>query len=615
MTDVINGAKAGSAEALNKIYESYKRQIYYFCLKLVDDVETAGDLCCETFSCAFERLDTLEDAGQFEIWIKNIAAIRCYNYIHKMKPMLFLQAVGDTEEPLFGEKEIAAMPKGEVDELKTAALIDEMLNRLNDAQRMTLMLHYYNNLSVGQIAKIMSCDPQIVKQRMSKAAEHIKNTIAALKNSGIDPTPVEFCNALQITAACTDVPASLEIKVHNVIDSFTCEIVEPAAPADDTVSDSEYILEHYINVDRTVGTMEEAANKFVGEEKKEYDTGRFAAFENHNSAEVKHETAENPINTDKVKPVPTARKTALQRRDKKPKSIEKIKNITAIQRIAALGVVAVIVIIVAAVGLSNSSSNKTVSSKASTSSAKKASSGASSSTAANKTAVTKAEITFSDNENTLKATDGTTIAKVSYKLPVVTLGDSAAAEKINSVFKSESETVLGSYSSDERKAECEYAYSSKPYGDFSPYLNEVTAEAGIADTKTVNIKTVANTFLYGNVHGDTAAVGYCFSVLTGERLAAADVFSDVDAYVSAAGEYIKEKLEQKQAAGECTLLQNYESSVRTLVTSVGKWYLTDGGVTVLFNDEDVAAYGTGVIEITVPYENIKSFIKGEYAPE
>ncbi len=71
MVEIIEGAKRGNAECLAKIYAMYKNQIYYFCSKLVEnDQERAKELCCETFSCAFERLDTLPQAGQFELWIK-----------------------------------------------------------------------------------------------------------------------------------------------------------------------------------------------------------------------------------------------------------------------------------------------------------------------------------------------------------------------------------------------------------------------------------------------------------------------------------------------------------------------------------------------------------------
>lgn len=602
MTDIIEGARAGSATALNGIYETYKKQIYYFCLKLVDDVELAGDLCCETFSCAYERLDTLEDPSQFEIWIKNIAAIRCYNYIHKMKPMLFLQAVGDTAEPLLGEQEIATVPKGDVDELKTAALIDEMLDRLNDAQRMTLMLHYYNDLSVGQIAKIMSCDVSIVKQRMSKAAEHIKNTIAALKNAGTKLTPVDFRNALQITAACTAVPQLVENKANAIISAFTQEEVEQPIPHEEEMSDSEYILEHYINSDHTAGVMEEAVTKFTDvPEIPKFDENRFAAFA------PKTETAEITEKPQDVgnseSPSGSAKKSAAL-----PSLFTdgKTKN-TVRYGIAALVIVLVFTVVV--VCLPKGSPEKSETKPESTASSASA---VVSKQEPVKTAL-KAQISYSEKQDNLKSTDGATIAKVSYRLPTVTGIDAAAAEKINAVFAQECETVLNSYTSDEKKAECEYAYSEQPYGEFSAYLNNVTAQSGKTDEKTVNIKTTAETFLYGNVHGDSESTGYCFSATTGEMLSASAVFAaNFDEYVSTATANIAGQALDGQTAGGYTLLENYESLIRENITLSGNWYFTDDGVEYIFNDEEITYYGSGTLTFTVPYDVIADYISADY---
>ncbi len=129
-----------------------------------------------------------------------------------MKPMLFLQEVGDTSEPLFSAAEISSMKEGEYDKARASGVMDRMLDRLNDAQRMTLMLHYFNGLSVTQIAKIMSCSDDIVKQRMTKAAEHMKTTVSALEKKGIRLEAVDFRTVLQLMAACITVPQSVNEK-------------------------------------------------------------------------------------------------------------------------------------------------------------------------------------------------------------------------------------------------------------------------------------------------------------------------------------------------------------------------------------------------------------------
>ena len=132
MKELLEQAINGDGGALREIYSKYNKPVYYFCLKLMPSPSDAAEMCAETFDCAFARLETLENPDQFDIWLKNIAAIRCYNLIHKQKPMLFLQAVADTEECLFSEAELEEMPQGELEETRTCQLMDKMLDRLND---------------------------------------------------------------------------------------------------------------------------------------------------------------------------------------------------------------------------------------------------------------------------------------------------------------------------------------------------------------------------------------------------------------------------------------------------------------------------------------------------
>lgn len=267
MEEYIKGAMNGDEESLQRIYTLYKSQIYYFCLKLVADEEQAGNLTEETFECAYERLDTLAAPDQFEIWIKNIAAIRCFNYIHKMKPMLFLQAVGDTDEPLFSDTEILALPHGVLDEAQTAGIMDEMMNRLNDAQRMTLMFHYYNALSVSQIAKIMSCTTEIVKQRMTKAADHMKTTIAKLQDSGIVLKRVDFRTALQLQAACITVPTEVSKRIGELMRLIAARTVKAPEPKNNAKAPTATLfgdLNDYSpdGADKK-GALEEATSKYT----------------------------------------------------------------------------------------------------------------------------------------------------------------------------------------------------------------------------------------------------------------------------------------------------------------------------------------------------------------
>ncbi len=598
MTDILIGAKQGFAKNMREIYEGYKGQIYYFCQKFLGEGNTAADLCYETFNCAFNELGSLEQPEQFEVWIKNIAAIKCYNYIHKMKPMLFLQAVGDTSEPLFSAGEMENMPKGDIEEIKTAALMDMMINRLNDAQRMTIMLHYFNGLSVLQIAKIMNCSGDIVKQRMEKAAEHMKTTIEILSDKGINLKAVEFRAALQLMVACVSVPSEVDFRVNALISE---RAVDEQAPEVEEPSDEEYIVDKYVvGAEREIGETEEAISKYTENDGSAYAESIFEKFAPKAESEVKESsilaTAEM-VGKSAKRVAENAGKTAK----KKFLSLSMMQ-----QSLALLLVVAIVVAIIIAVSVKKKNPdiehNTSTESLASTQST----------VSVVPTPVCKLE--FQKDTAEVKASDGTVVAEASYEYPVVTLSEKPEAqETINSFFSAEKAEVLSEFNDENKNIEFRYAYDTKAYGEFKKNERTVTMQKGMVNEKFVNFIKSEYTYLYGNVYGYTEMTAYSFSSVTGQQLKLAEIMADLDGYKEFAQNFICSALEQKQADGEYALNGDYASKVSEAITKDGRWYFNDEGLSVVLNPDEVVYYTYGPQVFTLPYNDINNYVASEYA--
>ncbi len=575
MKEIIERAVGGDGDALREIYGKYKKAIYYFCLKLMPTPADAAEMCAETFDCAYARLESLENPDQFDIWLKNIAAIRCFNYIHKMKPMLFLQAVADTDELLFSESEIEEMPKGELEETQTCMIMDKMMDRLNDAQRMTLMFHYYNNLSVVQIAKVMSCTADIVKQRMNKAAEHMKNTISALSDMGIVLKQVDFRTALGLMAACQNVPQFVDAQVEGIILSLTHEDIETPEPTAD------YSFENF--------APKEAEVTEVADELQEVKPS--------DEAEL------TP-----VPEIPTVAKPA--EKPKKNAVAEKIKSLSPMQQsVALVAIVAVLAAVIIGLSFSSKKENPDLATPSNVSSVESDTSETSSVTYV----APKYEVTIETEKQEIKASDGKVVARASYQYPMVELSDStAAAAKIKDYFETEKQETLSTYSSQTAKEECIYGYENKPHGEWNLNETSVTMESARVNEASVNLLKTESIFKYGNMYAQTQAEGYCFSSVNGERLSISDVLEDADGYFNYAAKKIRGDLEKNQTAGKYNLYEDYSSTVREVLEQEGRWYFTDDGITVIFNPDEVVYFTLGVQTFELPFAEINDFLKQEY---
>ena len=610
MKELIERARNKEREAFEKIYSLYKNQIYYFCVRLIPDRVQSRELTLETFLCAFDRIDTLEDAEQFEIWIKNIAAIKCFNYIHKMKPMLFLQASDSSHDSLFTDADLESLEQGTLDETKSAAVMDKMLSRLDDAQRMTLMFHYYNGLSVPQIAKIMSCSQDMVKLRTHASAERMKNTLAFLEEKGVILSEVDFKTVLQLMAACTSVPQEIDAQVSSRISEMYEDTVPETPPA------PSYSFENYVSsIDtREPGELESSVSKYTGNEDSE--NRDFTPF--IRTVDIKsgvEQSKKPPIirekKSDGEKSTSHTKKT-VKGKISKNGIVKKFRSLSVTQQSVALLVALAIiatVIIAAALPHRKKDLEPPVSSAASTVS--KAVSETVSSAPQE-----SLSLEFKEEESTLKASDGTVIAKAAYQYPVATIpSNTQAAEKINSFFNSEKEEIMSAYTSEEKKAECELMYSQKAYGEWTANETSVKMAGGRADEKVMSFEKSLYTFSYGNIYGMTELEAYCFSPETGEQLKITDIVNDSDAYYTFASDYIKNIAEEKQNAGDFSLYSDYASTISSTVKNDGRWYLTDTGLKILFEADEIVYFTYGAQSVEIPYSELTSYLKAEYIPQ
>ncbi len=80
-TRLIEKCKKGKARYQKVLYDRYSCKVYPICYRYAKNEEDAKDILQETFIRVFNKLETFQDKGSFEGWIKRIAvnvAIRHY---------------------------------------------------------------------------------------------------------------------------------------------------------------------------------------------------------------------------------------------------------------------------------------------------------------------------------------------------------------------------------------------------------------------------------------------------------------------------------------------------------------------------------------------------------
>lgn len=116
---------------------------------------------------AYEKLPTLRDKNSFVPWLLKILQRECFNILKKR---------GNTV-PLLEEREPPA------EEAPEAGEVQSLFCALPPGERAAIVLHYYEGMSVRDIAKLMDVREGTVKSWLSRGRNHLKDILEKKENA------------------------------------------------------------------------------------------------------------------------------------------------------------------------------------------------------------------------------------------------------------------------------------------------------------------------------------------------------------------------------------------------------------------------------------------------
>ncbi len=223
--ELIRQASAGSQDAITELYNRTYNAVYHTAHSLIKDEDTVLDIVQDSYIKGFQSLDTLENPENYQAWMKRIAINKAKDWLKKKKPVLFseLESDDDTQSFDFRDERLEHLPEEIIDRQETTRLINEILNNLSEDQRMVIGMYYYEQMSVREIAQILSISENTVKSRLNYGRKKIETQVRELEKRGTklySLTPVPF---LLFLFKSMDVQAA-EIPPTNILKNITTEI-------------------------------------------------------------------------------------------------------------------------------------------------------------------------------------------------------------------------------------------------------------------------------------------------------------------------------------------------------------------------------------------------------
>lgn len=192
LTQIVERAKQNDESAFETLYNMTVKKGYFIALKYMNDEETAKDVLQNAYIKVFQKLNHLQDPDKFENFLYTAIAREAINFmkskeeIHKAKNVnefedrkgisSFVDAIEETSQEFH--------PESALDYAWLKKAINDLINELPLQQKMVILMYYFEELSLNEIADALNITTNTVKSRLRYGKEKMKQRIESLQKEG-----------------------------------------------------------------------------------------------------------------------------------------------------------------------------------------------------------------------------------------------------------------------------------------------------------------------------------------------------------------------------------------------------------------------------------------------
>jgi RNA polymerase sigma-70 factor (ECF subfamily) len=168
----VQQARDGKPAAWDVLFHRYQLPLYVYAFELVHNGQTSLDIVQETFISAVKHIGGLRDNEKFGSWLFSIAHQKCLQHWRKGKEMLFDEIPETPGEFENSPDDLLIRQEQETEFMN-------LLNQLPLPQRSVVMLHFVEDFSLEEIARITEAQLGTVKSRLHYAKKSLRKLLEA----------------------------------------------------------------------------------------------------------------------------------------------------------------------------------------------------------------------------------------------------------------------------------------------------------------------------------------------------------------------------------------------------------------------------------------------------
>jgi RNA polymerase sigma-70 factor, ECF subfamily len=186
--DLVIELQSGNLNALGILYDRHKNMVFRTASMITGDHEAAADLLHDVFLRLHRFAGNIDPERPIEPWLYRITVNQAHTWLKRSRR--FLRPLEEVTEWLVGTKRNPHLSSEHADE--DWHHVQQALSALPMSQRIVVVLHYLNDLSLQEISEITNVPVGTVKSRLYYGRESLKKSLIGSQSERFTDLQCDF---------------------------------------------------------------------------------------------------------------------------------------------------------------------------------------------------------------------------------------------------------------------------------------------------------------------------------------------------------------------------------------------------------------------------------------
>ena len=183
-TELLAQCRAGDRVAVEQLVRDYQPQLFRLALSILDDGSQNGsadaqEVTQDALLAALRSLDSYRGEAKLSTWLFSITLNLCRNRLRSRQRRKRIHSI--IERLTTPIDTVPSQPEEVLIQKQINLNLFDIVQSLNEKHRLPVILRYYHNCPVAEIAQILDIPQGTVHSRLNTARKKIRNQIESAK--------------------------------------------------------------------------------------------------------------------------------------------------------------------------------------------------------------------------------------------------------------------------------------------------------------------------------------------------------------------------------------------------------------------------------------------------